>query len=338
MTPPLQSHVSLEPYNTLAIPAYAEQFVTVTTLPELKSTLQCNMGRSPALILGGGSNVVLSQNVDGLVLHNKLKGISFQPQKEGRVLLEAAAGECWHDVVRQSVERGLCGIENLSLIPGTVGASPIQNIGAYGVELKDVFHSLEAMEISTAKMRMFSAEECGFGYRDSVFKGALANQFVITKVRLLLNQENNFCTGYGEIERYLLENNIQRLTPLIMSDVISAIRAAKLPDPNRLPNAGSFFKNPVVRKAQYLKLLELEPSLVSYPLPNGDFKLAAGWLIDKLGWKGKVLEGAKVHDNQALVLINCGGGGKAILRLAESIKRDVLRHFDVELEVEPVII
>lgn len=338
LKPPIQNHVSLQSFNTLAIPVYAAQFTTVTAVSELKNILQSNVGRNPLLILGGGSNIVFSQDPEGLVIHNKLKGVAFLPQSNGQVLMEAAAGECWHDIVRQSVERGLCGIENLSLIPGTVGASPIQNIGAYGVELKDVFHSLDAIEISSTKNRTFFAEDCGFGYRDSVFKGSLANQFVITKVRLLLNQDNHFCTGYGEIERYLLENKIQQLTPLVMSDVISAIRSAKLPDPAQLPNAGSFFKNPIVPREHYLKILEVEPSVVSYPLQNGDVKLAAGWLIDRLGWKGKVVEGAKVHDKQALVLINCGGGGKAILSLAGLIKKDVQHHFGVELEVEPVVI
>ncbi len=333
----IQHNIPLKPFNTLNAEVHARYYCQLTNqdqLPELLSLIE----QQPAwMVLGGGSNLVLTRDFPGLVIHSKLKGIRLQ--KRGRhVLVTAAAGENWHELVRFTAERQLQGIENLSLIPGTVGAAPMQNIGAYGVELKDVFDSLTGIDVQTGKQMHFSLEECQFGYRESIFKNELKNRFIITSVSLRLNQQPSFQLEYGEIRQVLSLKKVQNLTPLVVSDAVCDIRRSKLPDPDEMPNVGSFFKNPIVSERAYSALASKFNDLVAYPCGDGRYKLAAGWLIDQLGWKGREISGAKVHDKQALVLINSGGGARAVLSLARLIARDVREKLGIELEIEPQVI
>ena len=322
----------------------ADYFYSFSTQEELLWSLENKPEKQLCLILGGGSNIVFTSDVNGVVLHNAMQGITAVDESDGSVLIEVAGGVEWHSLVQWSIQRGYAGLENLSLIPGTVGAAPIQNIGAYGVELCDVFESLEAVEIKTGKCRQFNKLQCDFAYRHSVFKTLeYRGKWVITSVMLklrsaILNTAVGFQTGYGEIEAELARRNVTELSPQIMSDVVVSIRRRKLPDPADLPNVGSFFKNPIVSDVDFQRIQQQHPGMVNYTMAEQRVKLAAGWMIDSLGWKGREMDGAKVHDKQALVLINAGGGGQAVVNLSECIQKDVVNSFGVFLEPEPLIL
>jgi UDP-N-acetylmuramate dehydrogenase len=293
----------------------------------------------PRLVLGGGSNVVLTRDFDGLVLLVALRGRRLACEDDDAWYVEAAAGENWHEFVEWTLAQGLPGLENLALIPGTVGAAPIQNIGAYGLEMCERFASLRAVELATGDVVELDAKACRFGYRDSFFKREGRDRFVITSVTFRLPKMWAPRAGYADIARELAADGFGDASPTAQAifDAVVAVRRAKLPDPLELGNAGSFFKNPVVDAAHFEALQQREPDVVSYRQPDGRVKLAAGWLIDRCGWKGRAMGAAAVHDRQALVLVNRGGAtGAEILTLARAIQSDVIRRFGVELDPEPV--
>ncbi|KAF1051850.1 MAG: UDP-N-acetylenolpyruvoylglucosamine reductase [Burkholderia gladioli] len=295
----------------------------------------------PALVLGGGSNVVFTGDVEALVLINRVRGRARVREDDEAWYVEAGGGENWHEFVAWTLEAGMPGLENLALIPGTVGAAPIQNIGAYGIEMRERFASLKAVELATGEIVEFDAAACAFGYRDSVFKQAARDRFAIVSVCFRLPKQWQPRTNYADVEREFAARGIEAgaATPRDVFDAVVAIRRAKLPDPVVLGNAGSFFKNPVIDAAQCAALREREPELVAYAQPDGRAKLAVGWLIDRCGWKGRALGAAAVHDRQALVLVNRGGAsGADVLALARAIQADVRARFGVELEAEPVAI
>ncbi len=289
----------------------------------------------PVLVLGGGSNVVLTRDFDGVALLVELRGRRVIGEDQDAVFVEAGAGENWHDFVEWTLSQGLPGLENLALIPGTVGAAPIQNIGAYGLEMGERFERLKAVELSTGKAVEFDRDACAFGYRDSFFKREGRGRFVIVSVTFRLPKIWQPRADYADIAKVL--DTVGRSDPQTIFDAVVAVRRAKLPDWKVLGNAGSFFKNPVVSAAAFDVLRALEPDVVSYGQADGQVKVAAGWLIDRCGWKGRAIGAAAVHDRQALVLINLGGAtGAQILELAAAIKRDVHARFAVNLEAEPV--
>ncbi|WP_144148129.1 UDP-N-acetylmuramate dehydrogenase [Paraburkholderia sp. BCC1884] len=301
----------------------------------------------PRLVLGGGSNVVLTGDFDGLVLLVAMKGRRIVREDDEAWYVEAAGGETWHEFVAWTLTQGLAGLENLALIPGTVGAAPIQNIGAYGLEMCERFASLRAVELATGNVVELDAQACQFGYRDSFFKREGRDRFVITSVTFRLPKAWQPRAGYADLARVLAAKTHAAAeadsdadaqpTAQAIFDAVVAVRRAKLPDPLELGNAGSFFKNPVVEAGQFEALKSREPDLVSYPQPDGRVKLAAGWLIDQCGWKGRAMGAAAVHERQALVLVNRGGAsGAEVLALAKAVQRDVLERFGVELEAEPV--
>ena len=339
----LQKQYCLKNNNTLASDALAAYFYAFSSEEQLNEALANRPDGVGSFVLGSGSNVVFATDVNALVLHNVIQGIDVVDQTKGGVWVKVAGGVLWHSLVLWSIGKGYSGLENLSLIPGTVGAAPIQNIGAYGVELCDVFESLDAIEIETGRRISLNKSQCDFAYRHSVFKTpAYAGQWVVVSVTLKLSSpkagsEFEFKTGYGEIEAELTRRNITQLTPELMSNIIVSIRQRKLPDPNVLPNVGSFFKNPIVSMQECRQIKNKYPDLVNYSLKEGKYKLAAGWMIDQLGWKGREEGGAKVHDQQALVLTNIGGGGKAVVDLSKRIQADVMDVFGVFLEPEPLI-
>lgn len=337
---PLQCDFSLHEHNTFGIRAKARAYIEVTsagTLLEIRR--DASLSRLPRLVLGGGSNILLSGDFPGLVLHMCLKGIDILGQDAQATYVRAAAGESWHGLVCRTLEHGLGGLENLSLIPGSVGAAPIQNIGAYGVELKDCFHELTAFDFETGNIFTLNRNECDFGYRDSVFKHRLAGRAAILDVTFALPRQWRPNLNYAELEQELASRGITEPTAGDISDAVIGIRTRKLPDPAVIGNAGSFFKNPVVSPAQREHLLAMHPKLVSYAQPDGSFKLAAGWLIDQCGWKGRRVGDAGVYEKQALVLVNHGGAsGRELQDLARAIQADVMARFGVELEPEPVIV
>ncbi len=323
---PLQGH------NTFGIAAVAERFVAVSTLEELRAAVRLP---GPVRLLGGGSNVLLRGAISGTVVQMALRGFQeLGPGPGGTELVRSAAGEPWHGLVQWSLDRGLSGIENLSLIPGTVGAAPIQNIGAYGVELCDVFHELEALHLESGEIRLFGASDCAFGYRDSVFKNSLKGQYAIVSVTLALRREPELRLDYGDIRRELASMGVERPMAKDIGEAVCRIRRSKLPDPSVLGNAGSFFKNPTVPSERYAELQERFPDLPGYPGPNG-VKVPAGWLIERCGWKGRQIGRAGCHERQALVLVNLGGAdGREIEALSDEIRRDVAERFDIRLECE----
>lgn len=331
----LQRNISLKPYNTFGIDVSASYFARFKSVKELKDYFSDpGLSKLPLLMLGGGSNLLLTKNYEGLVLKNELSGIEILTA-DNSVFVKSAAGENWHDLVLFTIKNNLGGIENLSLIPGSVGAAPMQNIGAYGVEVKDVFHELEAYEIATGKIKKFNAQQCRFGYRESVFKQELKNQFVITSVTLKLTKNQTLNTSYGAINDELKKRGITNPTIKDVSDAVISIRQSKLPDPKEIGNSGSFFKNPVIAKSKFFALKEKFPDIVNYPVDDNNVKLAAGWLIENAGWKGKTIGNYGVHKNQALVLVNYGGAnGNDIYQLSEDILKSVKMLYDVELERE----
>ena len=287
------------------------------------------------MVLGGGSNVLFTRNWLGLVAHMCIHGVEVVSESEDLVQVSVGAGENWHQLVQWAVENGYGGIENLSLIPGTVGAAPMQNIGAYGVELKDVFHSLEAMDLKTGKVVRFFKEDCSFGYRYSIFKGEQKGKFVITRVNLTLSKQPEVNTTYGAILQTLQEMNVSQPSIRDVSEAVIQIRQSKLPDPLEIGNAGSFFKNPVIEKAHYEALEALHPQIPHYTVSDDEEKIPAGWLIEKCGWKGYREGEIGVHDKQALVLVNHGmARGMDIRKLAMAIMRSVKKEFQIDLEPE----
>lgn len=331
----ISENVDLKAFNTFGIEAKAAHFATFDSADTLLSLLSMRKGQ-PLYILGGGSNILLTRDLDGWVLRNEITGFEVVEETLEHVRVKVGAGEVWHQFVLQCIERNYGGVENLSLIPGSVGASPMQNIGAYGVEIKDVFVELEAMQIETGEIRTFSKEECQFGYRESVFKRSLKGQYVILTVSFQLTKENHALkTSYGDIEKELATKGISQPTIKAISDAVISIRQRKLPDPKEIGNAGSFFKNPIVSKEAFLGLQARYPDIPNYPAPENKVKLAAGWLIEQAGWKGKTFGNYGVHKNQALVLVNYGNcTGKDILHLSDQIINAIRTQFGVELERE----
>ncbi|MFK8058131.1 MAG: UDP-N-acetylmuramate dehydrogenase [Saprospiraceae bacterium] len=324
--------VSLRSLNTFGLEAKAARYYRATSVESLKSILS---EEQPTLVLGGGSNLLLTKDVPGLVLHVDIRERRVLQEREGCVLLQAGAGEPWHDYVMHTIEQGYGGLENLSLIPGVVGAAPIQNIGAYGVELKDHFSGLKALNRETLEEEFFDEDSCSFGYRDSCFKRTLKGKYIITNVRFTLTvDQHEYRLDYGDIRAFLGEKE-QQPSPRSISDAVVAIRRSKLPDPAEIGNSGSFFKNPELSEAAFLKLQERRPDVRFYALPGKRFKVPAAWMIDQAGWKGHRRGAIGVHDKQALVLVNHGEGkGADLWALAQEILADVEAKFGVKLEPE----
>ncbi|MDB5003351.1 MAG: murB [Mucilaginibacter sp.] len=335
----IQQNVSLKNFNTFGVEANASFFAEINHEDELVELfMDPQWQQTQRLVIGGGSNLLLINDFDGLVIRINIRGIEHRIN-HNQVYIEAGAGEVWNDLVNFCVMRNYAGLENLSLIPGSVGASPIQNIGAYGVELKDVFHSCKAFEISTGQFKTFSKQDCKFGYRESVFKSELKGQYIIVSVKFELSLIPNVNLRYGAIEQELQNRGI--ITPTIkdVSQVVSHIRVAKLPDPSTIGNAGSFFKNPVITVAEFEPIQNKFPEIVNYPAGDGFIKLAAGWLIEQCGWKGKVIGNTGTWKNQALVLVNHGGAtGEEVYNFSSQIIDSVYTKFGVSLQREVNII
>ena len=332
----LQHDVSLKPFNTFGVDVRARLFADARDDDEVREALRIAAHEGlPLLPIGGGSNLLLTGDIDALVLRLASRGIRVLVDDGQHVLVEAEAGEPWHDFVLATLDMGLAGLENLSLIPGTVGAAPMQNIGAYGVEIKDVFAGLTALDRQTGELREFDLAQCQFAYRDSLFKHQ-AGRWLILRVRFALNRVDHLHLEYGPVRQRLSEQGIEQPTASDVSRAICSIRSEKLPDPAVLGNAGSFFKNPVVPAALAAQIKLSYPGLVGYPQADGQVKLAAGWLIEQAGWKGFREADAGVHRLQSLVLVNYGGAsGLQLLELARRIQRDIAERFSVELEMEP---
>jgi len=325
---------SLVPYNTFRIDVKARYFSTFLNIDEL-SELTTQFSQLTNLVLGGGSNILFTKDYDGAILKNEIKGIELQHEDADHVYVKVGAGENWHQFVLHCIHHNWAGVENLSLIPGNIGASPIQNIGAYGVELDDVFWSLEAFHLSEKKIHTFTATDCEFGYRDSVFKNRYKNEFAILSVTFQLKKKPIYHIGYGAITEELEKMGVKDLSIKAVSQAVINIRSSKLPDPQKIANAGSFFKNPEVATEKYEALKLQFPNIVAYPLAKGSVKLAAGWMIEQCGWKGYRKGDAGCHAKQALVLVNYGNAtGKEIYDLSEEILQSVKNKFDVFLERE----
>jgi len=332
----VSSNVNLQPYNTLNISAKARYFAEVDSEEKLRKILRHpQTGNRKFVVLGAGSNVLFTDNFDGLVLHMNIQGREVINETEEHVWLKIGAGEDWHQTVRYCVDQGWGGIENLSLIPGTVGAAPIQNIGAYGVELQEVFEWLEGMDIEGRAIRRYDKEDCEFGYRDSIFKGELKGIVIVTNVVLKLSKNPTLNTSYGAIQSMLKERNITNPTIEDISDIVIDIRNSKLPQPEKLGNAGSFFKNPIVDSSVYERIKGNYPQAPGYTMGDGEVKVPAGWLIEETGWKGKVIGNTGTYKQQALVIVNHGGAtGQEIMELATKIRESVLEEFGIELVPE----
>jgi UDP-N-acetylmuramate dehydrogenase len=333
----VRQNYSLKNYNTFGIEAYAKYFSTFTSAEELQTLLSSHDRELPMLILGGGSNILFTKNYDGFILKNEIPGIRIIKEDEEAIFIKAGAGISWHSFVMYCVNNNYAGVENLSLIPGNVGASPLQNIGAYGVEIKDIFFELEALHIHEKVIQKFSAKDCEFSYRESVFKKKLKDQFAILNVTYRLSKKPVFNISYGAIEEELKKMNVATLSIKAISEAIIHIRTSKLPDPKIIGNAGSFFKNPVISGHELHELRELK--IPSYKIDENQFKIPAGWLIEQCGWKGYRNGDAGCYDKQALVLVNYGNAtGKEIYNLSEEIILSVKERFGIVLEREVNII
>lgn len=332
-----QHNFSLKNYNTFGIEAKAKSFIEVSSTEQLAEVLKDNQD---IFILGGGSNMLLTQNIEKLVVHVNLKGIEVVKEDDNFVWVKGNAGENWHEFVQWCIAKDFGGIENLSLIPGNIGTTPIQNIGAYGVEIKDTMDSCEAINISTQQMRTFTNAECEFAYRESVFKNELKGQFIITSVIYKLTKKNhNLNTSYGAIDAELTKMNVENPTIKNVSQAVIAIRSSKLPNPKELGNSGSFFKNPIISKALYEKAVQNYPEMPHYKVSETEVKVPAGWLIEQAGFKGKRFGDAGIHKNQALVLVNYGEAtGKEIQDLSKLIQKTVSEKFGIAIEAEVNII
>jgi len=334
----ITNNSDLKPFNTFGISAKAAHFATFSNVSELRKLI-LESNDIEILILGGGSNILLTKDFNGFVLKNEIKGFEIVEENEDFVIVKVGAGEIWHEFVLWCINKGFAGIENMSLIPGSVGASPMQNIGAYGIEIKDVFEELEAFHISSGEIHHFDNKSCEFGYRESVFKRKLKGQYVILNVSFKLSKKPNLNTSYGSIETELRNMGIEKPTIKDISNAVIAIRQSKLPDPKQIGNAGSFFKNPVVDQNIVDKIIREYPDVPNYPAEKGKRKLAAGWLIEQAGWKGRTFDNYGVHKNQALVLVNYGGAsGNEIYSLSTEIINDIQKRFGVTLEREVNVI
>lgn len=336
----LLQNISLKPYNTFSINASARFFSGFSSMDDLKELLLFQeQQKLESLVLGGGSNVLLTKDVDGIVLKNELKGIQLVKEDAHHYYVKAAAGENWHRFVMHCIENDYAGLENLSLIPGNVGASPMQNIGAYGVEIKDVFESLEAFHIKDHSIRTFSANDCEFGYRESVFKKQHKGEYIILNVTFRLNKQPVFNTSYGALEQELEKMNISELSIRAISQAVINIRSSKLPDPAKIGNAGSFFKNPVISVKQFGTLQETNTGMPHFAIDDAHVKIPAAWLIEQCGWKGYRKGDSGVHIHQPLVLVNYGNAtGNDIYELSTRIITSVKARFNIELEREVNII
>jgi UDP-N-acetylmuramate dehydrogenase len=352
----VENNVALQALNTFGIAARAQRLVRLRSEADVLALMasaewSVPSPATPVFVLGGGSNLVITGDIKALVLKVDIPGKHLVEESPKGWVVEAGAGENWHDFVAWTLAQGWPGLENLALIPGTVGASPVQNIGAYGVELQDRFHSLDAIDLHTGKSFTLDAAQCGFGYRDSVFKHTpsdqrsfgLAGRALITRVRFLLPKPWKPVLGYMDLERKMAETGIHAPSAQQIFDWVVAIRRAKLPDPAVIGNAGSFFKNPTVTPDQCADIIAREPKVVHYPMADGSIKLAAGWLIDACGWKGKSVGNAAVYEKQALVLVNRGGPahpctGGEVMTLAKAIQTSVYERFGIRLEPEPVVV
>ena len=333
----MKANVSLKSYNSFGFDAVAKQFVEINEVNDLQTLIKSRtLQRQKTLILSGGNNVLFQEDVfDGLVIYINTKGIEFLHEDGNEVVVRAQAGEDWPGFVKQMVAKGLHGVENLANIPGKVGAAPVQNIGAYGMELKDSFVQCEAMDLTTGETKVFSKEECRFGYRESIFKSELKGCYVITSVVFLLKKDAPLNLEYGNIKTYLEQNGIESPTLQQLHDAICAIRDAKLPDVKQIGSAGSFFKNPVIERAQFDALQKDYPTMPHYDEPNGKVKVPAGWLIEQAGWKGWHDEHVGVYDKQALVLVHFGGGkGQDIVQLSHRIQESVEEKFGIRISPE----
>lgn len=332
-----QENISLKSYNTFGIDVLAKRFISVTSYYELQEVLKVEQD---FFLVSGGSNMLLTKDIDRLVVHVDIKGISIDSETEDSVHLTVNAGENWHEFVLWCIEQDYGGLENLSLIPGNVGTCPIQNIGAYGVEVKDTITQVVAVKIATGKPVVFSNEECQFGYRDSIFKNKEKGNYILTSVSFKLTKKaHNLNTSYGAIEAYLSEKHISHPSIKDVSDAVIAIRQSKLPDPADIGNSGSFFKNPVISKTAFDLLKKEYPEIPSYPISEKEVKVPAGWLIEQAGFKGQRYGDAGVHAKQALVLVNYGeASGKEIYHLAQTIQKKIEELFYISLEIEVNVI
>ncbi|GGC86435.1 UDP-N-acetylenolpyruvoylglucosamine reductase [Flavobacterium lutivivi] len=335
----IHQNFSLKNYNTFGIEAKAKQFVAVHTLDQLKSVLEHHKN-DKKFILGGGSNMLLTQDIDALVIHVDLKGKKVLKEDENFVWVESNAGENWHEFVLWTIEQDFGGLENMSLIPGNVGTTPVQNIGAYGAEIKDTFVSCDAMNIETQEMKKFTKSECNFGYRESIFKHEAKDKFIITSVVFKLTKCNHkISVEYGDIKAELAKNNIKNPTIKDVSNAVIAIRQSKLPNPKELGNSGSFFKNPVISREEFLKVKEKFPDVKYFEISETEVKVPAGWLIEHAGLKGYRNGDAGVHKNQALVLVNYGNAtGQDILNLSKYVQKTVFDKYGIAIEAEVNVI
>jgi UDP-N-acetylmuramate dehydrogenase len=333
------NNFSLKNYNTFGIEAKAEQFVAVHSVSELKSILEQNKNKKK-FVLGGGSNMLLTKNIEALVIHIDLKGKKILKEDTDYVWVESQAGENWHQFVLWAIDQNFGGLENMSLIPGNVGTTPVQNIGAYGTEIKDTFVSCDAMNIENQEMRTFNKEECNFAYRESIFKHEVKDQYIITSVVFKLTKQNHkINTSYGDITAELAKNNITAPGLKDVSNAVIAIRKSKLPDPAELGNSGSFFKNPILLKSDFETIHQKFPEMRFFDISETEVKVPAGWLIEQAGLKGKRFGDAGVHKNQALVLVNYGNAtGQEILDVSKTVQDTVFNTFGIHIEAEVNII
>ena len=333
----ISENISLKEYNTFGVTCFAKRFVSITSFYDLQQLLK---DEKELFLLSGGSNMLLTKDIDKLVVFLDFKGISIDRENENSVNITVNSGENWHEFVIWCISQGFGGIENLSLIPGNVGTCPIQNIGAYGVEVKDTITKVEALEIETEKLITFSNTECQFGYRNSIFKNEAKGKYILTSVSFQLTKnQHQLNTSYGAIETALQENKITNPTIKDVSDAVIAIRKSKLPDPKEIGNSGSFFKNPVISTSQFLELQEQHPAIPYYKISETETKVPAGWLVEQCGFKGKRFGDAGVHKKQALVLVNYGNAsGKEIFELAKKIQQTIFDDFKIVLEIEVNII
>ena len=333
----IEENISLLPFNTFGINVNAKFFVQIQSVEQLKELIQSDVYQhKKRLIIGGGSNMLFTRDFLGLVVKISIKGIDTVKETDTHVWIKSGAGVVWHDLVMYCIDHNWGGVENLSLIPGTVGAAPMQNIGAYGVEIKSVVDQVECIDVITGDVRCFNNEECCFGYRESVFKQELKEKYFISSVTLSVTKKNHqLNTTYGAIQDRLSQQNVNHATIRDVSDAVIFIRQSKLPDPHVIGNAGSFFKNPIISSEEYQTLKHAYPDIPSYSPVNQEVKIPAGWLIEQCGWKGKTINNIGVHTHQALVLVNYGGGnGNEIFQLAEKIKQSVEEKFGVKLMSE----
>ena len=333
------NNFSLKNYNTFGIEAKASQFVAVHSIADLKKVLKQNKSQRK-FILGGGSNMLLTQDIDALVIHVDLKGKKIIKEDDDFVWVESQAGENWHEFVLWTIDQNFGGLENMSLIPGNVGTTPVQNIGAYGTEIKDTFVSCEALKIENQEMKTFTKSDCHFGYRESVFKNEHKDQYIITSVVFKLSKHNHKINiSYGDISAELTKNNIKYPTLKDVSDAVIAIRQSKLPDPKELGNSGSFFKNPILLKSDFEKIHQQFPEMKYYEVSESEVKVPAGWLIEQAGFKGKRFGDAGIHKNQALVLVNYGKAtGQEILNVSKKIQETIFQTFGIHIEAEVNVI